>query len=187
MGHAIDYGFLDAKTEKKAMKEGLKKAEEFAYWNVDEQENPSRSYHGNFRFYDYMFNSEEEALDFFHQGFYKDGVCRVKVLSESKQKKYFEKIKNTEIAKSDYWNSLLDNFKNRKSATVGCKKCGKRFPKDIIRNLSCPSCHTRLITPSQKEKLEKYDKKLQKIKEEELRETKEKGKPKFFYKVEVHC
>ena len=67
MGHAIGGGFLRATTKEAAMREGLAAAEEFAFYNVDRGENASGSYHGNFRFYDKVFNTEEEAEDFINR------------------------------------------------------------------------------------------------------------------------
>ena len=187
MGHAIDYGFLNAKTEKEAMKEGLALAEEFAYMNVDPYENPSRSYHGDFNFYNRTFTTWEDALDFFRNGFYKDGVCLVKKPSESLEHRYSEKIRKARMKKNEYWDNQLEKFRLRKSATVGCKMCGSRFPKEHINNLHCPSCGNPLYSSTVKERLKKYNKDINDIEDWYKGEIAKKGKPTYWYKVEVHC
>ena len=67
--------------------------EEFAFYNVDRGENASGSYHGNFRFYDKVFNTEEEAEDFFNSlGSYCDGVVMVKEAGKAAQNRYSKKV-----------------------------------------------------------------------------------------------
>ena len=76
MGHAIDYITVNNK------KDILPAAEEFAYWNVDEGENPSRSYHGNLRVHDdYVADNYEEAeerINRLDRGWYDDHAVKYK-------------------------------------------------------------------------------------------------------------
>ena len=89
--HALHYETLKVRKKETAMKEGLKVAKLFAFCNVDRLENPSGSYHGGFRYYDYLFETEEDAIKFFDQlGSYRDGVVRIK--QKNRKPKYFVKV-----------------------------------------------------------------------------------------------
>lgn len=89
--HAINGVYLKARKPETAMKEGLKLAKRFAYLNVDRLENPSGTYHGDFRFYNYTFNNEEEAYNFFDSlGAYCDGVVMIR--QKNRKPKYFAKF-----------------------------------------------------------------------------------------------
>ena len=87
--HVIGGGLLKAKDRDSAMKEGLERAESFAFYNVDRGENPNGSYNNYFSFYNETFNTEEEAYRFFDElGAYCDGVC---MISQNGEIRYFAK------------------------------------------------------------------------------------------------
>lgn len=190
MGHAIGGGFLRATTKEAAMREGLAAAEEFAFYNVDRGENASGSYHGNFRFYDKVFNTEEEAEDFFNSlGSYCDGVIMVKEAGKAAQNRYSKKVTSINQKKIEFLDKLIEKFKERTSKTISCKKCNTRIDNKIaIQNrLYCPSCRNWLVTDSIKEKYAKFDEQLRLAKEQYNKDCAESGKPRYWAKYEVHC
>ena len=190
MGHAIGGGFLKATTKEAAMKEGLKDAEEFAYYNVDRQENYSGSYYNSFKYYDKVFNTEEEAMEFFYSlGSYCDGVCMVKEPSKGAKTRYMKRMSNLEQKKRNFVLKTLEKFKERTSSTVGCKKCGTRITKEIAiqRKLFCPNCNNWLVSDTVKERMRKFDEEKESIEEIFAKDCAETGKPRYFAKYEVHC
>ena len=188
MGHIMDYGFLDATTKEGAMREGLEIAQEFAYHNVDRYENPSGSYHNNFRFYDRVFNTVDEALDFFRDGFYKDGVCLVKDSSGAK-KRYQEKINKINQKEKEFKQKVIDIFKERASATVSCKECESRYTKEVALrfNLRCPVCNNWMVSNTVLESYKRFSVQREDAEKQYRKDCADTGKARYFYKVEVHC
>lgn len=190
MGHYVDGCFLKATTKEAAMKEGLAAAEEFAFYNVDRDENPLGTYHGKFRYYDRIFNSEDEAFAFFDSiGCYKDGVVRIRVVSESAQTKYSNKVNSINKKKREFFASILEKFAERTSKTVGCKKCGTRIDSRaaLNNNLHCPVCGNWLVSNTIKERYAKFDKQLEDAKAKYVKECSESKKIRYFAKFSVHC
>lgn len=189
MGHYVDGCFLKATTKEAAMKEGLAAAQEFAFYNVDRYENPSGTYHGRFRYYDRIFNSVDEALDFFDSlGFYKDGVVRIRVVSESAQAKYSNKVSSINKKRLEFLELVREKFKERTSKTVGCKKCGTRIDSQtaLNSNLYCPICGNWLVSNTTKERYAKFDEQLEDAKAKYIKDCSESKKMRYFAKFEVH-
>lgn len=91
MSHIIGGTYLKARKKETAMKEGLKLAKRFALRNTDPYENPSGTYHGDFRFYNRTFKNEEEAYNFFDSlGVYRDGIVMIE--QKNRKPKYFAKF-----------------------------------------------------------------------------------------------
>lgn len=190
MGHAIGGGFLDAKTRDRALAEGLADAENFAFYNVDRGENPSGSYHGNFRYYDRVFNTEDEAMEFFDSlGSYCDGVVMVREATRGAQNRYNKTVSRINTKKKELIEKAMENFKKRSSESVGCKQCGKRIPatEAIERKLRCPKCGNWLVPESIKNKMERLNDALNLAEEQLKKDTRETGKERYFAKYEVHC
>lgn len=190
MGHAIGWGFLKATTKEAAMKEGLKAAKNYAFYNVDRYENPSGDYHSDFRYYDRIFNSEDEALEFFDRlGSYRDGVVRIRVVSDSAQTKYNNKVVSINKKKREFFLSVLEKFGERTSKTVGCKKCGTRIDKQtaLRLNLYCPSCRNWLVSDTTKERYAKFDEQLKAAEAQYVKDCSESKKIRYWAKYEVHC
>ena len=190
MGHAVGGGFLNAKTKEQAMKEGLADAKEFAFYNVDRGEDPSCSYHGNFRFYDKVFNSEEEAEEFFDSlGSYCDGVCMVKEGGKGAKNRYAKKVESIRKKQREFVDKVIEKFKERTSKSVGCKKCGTRVASDIAlkRHLHCPNCNNWMVPDTVKEKYNKFDEQFALAKKQYNKDCAESGKIRYWAKYEVHC
>ena len=190
MGHAVGGGFLNAKNKEQAMKEGFADAKEFAFYNVDRGEDPSCSYHGNFRFYDKVFNSEEEAEDFFDSlGSYCDGVCMVKQAGKGAENRYHKQVAKINTKKREFFDKVIEKFKERTSKSVGCKKCGTRVASDIAlkRNLRCPNCNNWMVPDTVKERYNKFDEQLALAKKQYNKDCEESGKIRYWAKYEVHC
>lgn len=188
MGHIVDYTFLKATDKDRAMREGYALAEEFAYYNGDREEG-SDNYHGNFKFYDKTFNTEDDAIDFFDSlGSYCDGVCMVKEATKGAKTKYAKICDKVQKKKRELRDKALEKFKERTSATVGCKNCGTRITSEeaIRRNLVCPNCRNWLVPDSYKEKLKKLDESLDVAEKQLANDTAESGKPRYWAKFEIH-
>ena len=188
MSHLLNYHFLTAKTREQAMKEGIADAEEFAYYNGDREEGTD-TYHYNFDFYNEVFDTEDEAIAFFDSlGPYEDGVCMVREASKSAQDKFNKIYKRNMEKKEKFEEKALENFKERKSASVGCKQCGTRITSEVAikNNLKCPNCHNWLAPNSYKEKLKKLNGSLESA-QKTLNKARADGKPKYYVKYEIHC
>ena len=189
MGHSINYTFLKAADKDRAMKEGYALAEEWAEYNGDPEEG-SNNYHGNFRFYNKEFNTEDEAIEFFDSlGAYDDGVCIVKEATKGARTKFAKVQDRVYKKKQELKEKAIEKFKERTSATVGCKNCGTRTPSDIAlrHNLYCPNCRNWLVPDSYKERLKKLDETLRIAEKQLANDTAESGKPRYWAKFEVHC
>ena len=190
MGHAIGGGFLRATTKEAAMREAQADAEEFAFYNVDRGENLSGSYHGNMRFYDKTFDTEDDAEDFFNSlGSYCDGVCMVKEAGRGAQNRYAKRVEAIEKKRRAFLENIEERFKERTSQSIGCKKCGTRIASDVAlqRKLRCPNCYNWLVTDAVKARYAKFDEQLELAKEQLNKDTAENGKVRFWCKYEVHC
>ena len=190
MGHAIGGGFLKATNKDAALKEGYADACEFAFYNVDRGENPSGSYDNSFRYYDKTFDTEDDAMDFFYSlGSYCDGVCKVKEAGKGATNRYNKKIAQIEQKKREFKENMIEKFKERKSKSVGCKKCNTRIDSDmaIKRRLICPSCGNWLVTDTVKERYAKFDVQRELAEKQYAKDCASSDKVRFFAKYEVHC
>lgn len=190
MGHAIGGGFLRATTKEAAMREAQEDAEQFAFYNVDREENPGGSYNGSLRFYNRTFDTEEEAEAFFDSlGAYSDGVCMVKEAGKGARTRYANKVASIQKKRQAFLENIQEKFNQRTSNTIGCKKCGTRIPSEVARktNLHCPNCRNWLVTDSVKAAYAKFDDQLELAKQQLAKDTAENGKVRFWCKYEVHC
>ena len=188
MGRAIGGGFLNAKTEEQAMREGLADACAFAKFNGDRHEG-SDNYHGSFHFYDRVFDNEDDAKDFFESlGDYCDGVCVVKKAEKSAQTKYNKKVATINKKKREFFDKVIEKFKERTSKTVGCKKCGTRIDSEaaVNRNLRCPNCYNWMVPDSVKQRYEQFNEQLDLAKKQYQKDTAETGKPRYWARYSVH-
>ena len=189
MGHAIDYGFLDADNKAAAMREGLEIAYDWAYYNGDRMEG-SDNYHGNFKFYDKRFDNEDEAMDFFYRmGTGTDGIVMVRAATEASRKRCSERVARYRKKIEDLNARRLEEFKKRKSKTVGCKRCGNRVDNEtaLRHHLICPSCREPFGGEGYKKRLQAYKDKIEESYARLKRDTSESGRYRYFYKVDVHC
>ena len=190
MSHLIGGGFLEAKTKEQAMKDGLRDAKEFSYYNVDRYENPSGSYDNSFRFYDKVFNDEDEAMEFFRGlGSYVDGVVMVKQASRSASSKYQKTIEKLNEKQRNIKMKCIEKFKERTSETIGCKSCKHRITSNeaLQNRLKCPKCGNWLVSDKVKEKYKSYEDAKELAAKQYAKDTAETGKVRYFAKYEIHC
>ena len=85
--------------------------------------------------------------------------------------------------------AAIEAFKERKSASVGCKKCGTRIQAEVALNkkLICPNCNNWLVSDSYKQRYAKLDESLKLAEEQYKKDCAETGKPRYWAKYEVHC
>lgn len=189
MGRAVGGGFLKAKTKEEAMREGYADAEDFAYYNGDRKEG-SDNYHGDFSFYNEIFNTEEEAMDFFNSlGAYCDGVVLVKEPSKSASAKYQKTIDRINARQQALKEKAIESFKERTSETVGCKKCNTRITKAeaLQRKLRCPKCGKWLVSNTIQQKYDNLEEAKEQAAKQLAKDTADTGKPRYFAKYAVHC
>lgn len=189
MGHAAQLFQLNAKTKEEAMDEGYIFAADFAVANVDYDENPTGSYHGDFRFYDREFDTEEEAWDFFNSlGPYCDGVVKIKTITQSQRNKAQQQLNKLEERRNKLVNDIIDSFRARKTKTIRCKECDVVMPNDVACDGThmprCCNCGTLLLPDGAKKKLDAIDDAINNLRNNPPAGN---GKAAYFAKVEVHC
>jgi len=190
MGHAIEYIIVDKR------KDIMPTAEDFAYWNVDEQENPSRSYHGNLKIHDTIlcesYEDAVEKINALDRGWYDDHAVQFKDKSQLKPTKQMEtliaKILKCKADRETYLSN--HSVRMHKSEMIGCKNCGSKIARNYLRTETCPVCGKDLRAEYIIERLKKYNNDIEqmnnKFKELQKKQT---GKCpiKWLVKVEVHC
>lgn len=189
MGHAVAMIPLKARTKDAAMKEGLMEAYDYAEMETDRYENPSGSYHGNFRFYDKEFNNEQEAFAFFNSlGSYCDGVVKIKTVTESQRSRIQGQIMRLEEKYFELEDKLIDNFKHRKLQTIKCKNCFVVMPNNVacdgIHLPQCCNCGEILLPEGAKKRLKTIADSIKKLKETP---PSGEGAARYYAKIEVHC
>jgi len=190
MGHAIDYIVVDKREDI------LAEAEDFAYWNVDEQENPSRSYHGNLKIHDNIicesYNEAVKKIDSLDKGWYDDHAVQFKDKSKLSPNKTMlsleERMKKNREDKGEY--IIAHSVQNRKSEFVTCPLCSSKIRISFLRRETCPVCGKDLRAEYVIDRLKKYDNDYNELKdkyEEAVKNRKDKCPVKWLVKVEVHC
>ena len=187
MGHAISGGFLNAKNRDEALKEAYADACEFAHRNGDYEEG-SNEYDGSIRYYDRVFNTEDEAEDFF-RSIDRDGVCMVKQAGKGAETRYRKRVAKINEKKKKFFEDAMESFNARTSKTISCKACGTRMPNEVARrnNLRCPECRHLLISEGKQKKLDDINAQLELARKQYLKDTAETGKPRYWARYDVHC
>ena len=186
MGHLIDSWFIDAKSPKEAVSKGLARAEELSFYNGD-REVGSDSYDGYFKFFDKKFDNEDEALEFFYRRDC-DGVVMVKYPTRSSSRRFNEKVNRYKAKIAQIEAKRLEDFKNRKSKTVGCKKCGNRVDSEtaLRYRLKCPSCRATLGSDSYDKRIQNYADKIDEARAQFNNDIKETGEYRYYARVNIH-
>lgn len=194
MGHVVD--FITVEKEKDIMKAAL----EFAYYNVDREENHSGSYHGNLTIHHIgPLEDKDKAIKAIQQydtGWYSDhAVPYYETIGEISSKKLdniIKRINETYDKKKEF--QVKSWVGNRKSKFIGCENCGSKINRTYIRenNNNCSICHSDLRPNSTLDRLKQYDVKINDLQKEKKKIEKElakklKRKAVWLVKVEVHC
>lgn len=189
MGHVYDFAVFPEKTSKEKM---FKSSQEFAFFNVDREENPSGSYFNQWIQHSEVLDSESEAESFLNrQGIYVDGCVRFREPAKPSAKmiNLEERIKTTRQKKHKF--DKVHNVTSRKSAFIGCNNCGSKIARNYLRGDYCPVCNKDLRAEYIVKKLKEYDEKIEFLKEEYKKEKKKQAKKrsvvKWLVKTEVHC
>lgn len=190
--HITEFKTVDKKSEV------LPAARMFAYYNVDEREDPSRSYHENMTFLKGIRNSKEDAFEYLKQkaegGFYDDYAIQFYDVDSVKPTKALQALeKRLEKLKSDFneyqRNKQIKNY--YKSKLITCKGCESKIAINYLSNRAsnCPVCGTDLRADYILNRIKKYKSDIKslerKIRDEKEKQTK-KAKIKWAFKVEVH-
>lgn len=194
MGHVVEYIEVESKQDI------WSEAEEFAYYNVDRDENPTCSYHGNLTIHDITplpdYDSAEKKINEYIRGSYSDhAVPFYKPIKKAESKKLetiLGRVRETEKKKSDFIKKSWVG--NRSSNFIGCQHCNSKINRKYISlcDNSCSICHGDLRPASTLERLRQYDNKVKDLYKEyyaaEKRlNSKAKKKVVWLLKVEVHC
>lgn len=116
----------------------------------------------------------------YYDYFYVDDNAKIKELRA--------KIADTVQREKDY--IAKHSVKNKKAESIGCRKCGSRLNKELLRSERCPLCNADLRSDTTLEriasfhtKVEEYDKKIK------LEQVKRKNKARILWlvKYEYHC
>ena len=137
MSHAIDYNIYDYKTDKKKIYADVV---EWASHNVDREENPFGSYHGNFKFYDLGLKGKKEAQDWvrrnLEKGNYTDGAVSFYDYGDMKDTSQIAKIKESAKKIRDMaYKYLIDHsIQMQKASYIGCKneKCESKISREYM-------------------------------------------------------
>ena len=195
MSHAVDYIVVDSR------KEIMEVACDFASENVDRQENPHGTYHGNMHIVDgQVFSSEYDArkyIDTFSNGkWYYDMAVQFREPVDFKPS-----AKTVALKKKEYdLNEKLRTYKQehsvhlRKSEYIGCPKCGSKLANKLFTGELCPVCRADLRPDTTKEMIRKYESSIKEThntyeeswKADTIKQAKN-GKVRWLVKVEVHC
>lgn len=205
MGHAIDFITVNSRNEI------FLAANDFAEVNVDRLEDPFGSYHGNMTIHDDIIcdtlESAKAKINQLERGSYDDHAVRYYDTSHLVPSKKLEKIKEQILENNRKKNEYVkkNRIAYRKSAFVGCDKCGskiamrafrKEYANGIIEPIRdiCPICHNDLRSETVQNRLKNFQEKndellakKEEIKKEFNQKNAKKGKLKWLVKVEVHC
>lgn len=190
MGHAIEYFTTDKRSEIISI------AEEFAWCNVDRQENHSGSYHGRMTIHDNIicesYNEAVKKIESLDRGFYDDHAVRYKDKSKLAPNKTMlaleERMKKNREDKIKY--AETHSFANRKSEFMSCPECKSKLAIKYLRHYKCPVCGTDMRADYIVERFKKYDEDYKEMElkyQKMVKERKGKCKTKWLFKVEVHC
>lgn len=133
MGHAIEMFSFPYGTKQSKI---LAEIQEWASYTVDRQENPSGSYHGNFKLLENReFKTKEEAEKWLEQldSYVDRGVIYYeypKIEPKSAMKKLKESADKLKALGEKYATDHC--VQNQKADFIGCKKCGSKINKKCI-------------------------------------------------------
>lgn len=138
MGHNITHFSVDYKTDKNKI---MAEVEEWASHNVDREEDPFGSYHGNFKFYDLGLKGRDEAEEWIRKNFesgqwYKDGAVSFYDYGDMKDTSQIAKIKETAKKLRDMaYKYLIDHsIQMQKASYIGCKneECESKISREYM-------------------------------------------------------
>lgn len=145
-----------------------------------------------------IFNTYDDAYDWIlknDNGFYEQIAVpyyEVDGIKESKKVKDIQERLNK--AKETYVSERRKLFcVDMKSQLYTCKKCGSKLSVKYLKHNECPVCQNDLRSPTQQEKLNRYNdkvesltKQLKTIEKEEAIKNRKKAKMMWLVKVEYH-
>lgn len=157
MGHAVNYDSFSTKQSKDNI-----------YAEVNRRAIYDGDYHSNLsaiKWYDNVcLDSYEDAEKFIkkHDSFYGQLAVKYKYQKDFKPSKTLADMQERlrQARKAYYELDSTFHFKNHKSATVGCKKCGSKIALGYLHTSFCPVCHEDLRPESTLERIKALKKKI---------------------------
>lgn len=166
-------------------------ARDFAFRNVDRNENIGGRYHGDLTIFEgTVCDSKEEAEKLIEELTRGRSYCDYAVrylgftFKTKKESDLEVQIRTLENLREGL------SVKNRKSKTMTCKCCGEKIILEKLRGNVCPKCKKDLRSDSDIKRAENLYARIVK-KRQELKKETEKRKSKadeyWLLKVEIHC
>ncbi len=191
MGHAFSYLVADKRSEI------IPEAENYAFRNVNREENPSGSYHGNMTICDShpICKDYEDAVQTIRKmaedTYYHDFAVRFYDTDKVKMSKKAESLKKRldELRGKYYEYEQVHSIAKHQSAQIGCKNCGSKLTISYLKNERCPVCGKDLRAEYILERLNKYredEKELSNQIRKEAHKAASKAPVRWCFKVEVH-
>lgn len=206
MGHVVDFIVLDTRDEI------WFEASEFAFYNVDREEDPTLSYHGNLTIHDNFIcediHAAKEKINELDTGFYSDHAVQFydySHIGDAQPTKKLLNLKSRLAEMEQKYEEYVDKTHvcRRTSQFIGCEKCGSKinslwfsYESGKFRTDKCAVCNFDLRSPTTKARIEKYHKDMKELRkliskdEAKLQDrvnARHKPKVKWLLKVEVHC
>lgn len=163
---------------------------------TDEREGyVSMAEHGPIKFINRTFESIDEAESYLHgeRNKYSYRNFAVKYMAPPKEKSAKRKNLEERIeAAYVRYNDLcrIDYVRNRKSAFIGCPKCGSKLNKDYIRGCRCNLCGESLLSDTDKKRINnaksKWEDLCSQLEALEKAEAKKKGEVFWLVMGEYH-
>lgn len=107
-----------------------------------------------------------DAIDNFDRGWYDDHAVLfydTDKLESATTRKIEKQIADTQKKRDDYIDT--NHVKNRKSAYVGCPKCGSKLSREHLHADTCPLCREDLRSETVKARIAGYDEKIETLRE----------------------
>lgn len=165
MGHAIEYLRVPRDTDKKKII-----AEIDEYVTRECWQEGGRYSGGHLTWHENDIYDDEQAavdaIDNFDRGWYDDHAVlfyNTDKLESAATRKIEKQITDTQKKRSDYIDA--HHVKNRKSAYVGCPKCGSKLSREHLHTDTCPLCREDLRSETVKARIAGYDEKIETLRE----------------------
>ncbi len=191
MGHTFTYLTCDKKSEI------LTECADYAWRNVDREENYSGSYHGNMTIRDSYpickdYDDAVAAIEKMAEGtFYHDFAVRFydtdKVKKTKKIEQLEKRLQEMRVKAAEYENA--HSVKTHTSLQIGCRTCGSKLTISYLKSEQCPVCGKDLRAAYITERLEKFIVDQRNLSNEivkEKRKLNDKAPVRWCFKVEVH-
>ena len=116
------------------------------------------------------FQTEKEALEYLYEAHFKGtlsvavpyyGTIR-KPMSEKDEELWAEYLATYDKHK-EYQEQFFLEMKTAKSNTIGCKHCKSSFPRELLKDMTCPCCGGLLYSPTNLKRVQNHELKMKRL------------------------